>query len=232
MNQPTISESGNNGRSGKPISVLIIDDHALVRTALAHRIEQEPDIHVAAIAPTADQIEQLVETHRPDVVLLDIDMPGLDCFDAARSVAAKFPQVSVVFLSAFCHDSYIENALNAKARGYLTKRESPEALIEALREVASGGACFSEEVRARIVVDSRGTKLAPVTKSRASLLTTRELEILRYVAKGMSKKEIAGVTGLSVKTVDRHCANLMGKLDIHDRVDLARFAIREGLTEV
>ncbi|RJP37030.1 MAG: DNA-binding response regulator [Phycisphaerales bacterium] len=231
MNSRPDSE-GDAHKAEKPISVLIIDDHALVRTALAHRLEQEPDIHVAAVASTADELERLVEAHQPTIVLLDIDMPGLDCFDAARGVSSKFPDVHVVFLSAFCHDSYIENALAAKAKGYLTKRESPEALIEALREVAGGGACYSEEVRARIVVDSRGTKLAPVSKSRISLLTTRETEILRYVAKGMSKKEIAGVTGLSVKTVDRHCANLMGKLDIHDRVELARFAIREGLAEV
>ena len=198
------------------IKLLVVDDHALVRGALAERLQREPDITVVGTAATADQaVEKTIEC-KPDIVLMDIDMPGLDCFDAARTITSIQPETNIVFLSAFHQDAYIENALNVQARGYLSKRESPESVVAAIREVASGGAYFSEEVRSRIVVDTRGAKLAQKSTSRASMLTVRELEILRYVARSMSKKEIAGVTHLSVKTVDRHCANLMAKLDIHD----------------
>lgn len=213
------------------IKLLVVDDHALVRDALADRLQREPDIDIVGTAATADEaIEKTIES-KPDIILMDIDMPGLDCFDAAKTITSLQPDTRIVFLSAYHHDSYIEKALNVKARGYLTKREPPESVVAAIHEVASGGACFSEEVQARIVVDSRGAKLAPRETSRASMLTPRELEILRYVARGLSKKEIARVIDLSVKTVDRHCANLMAKLDIHDRVELTRFAIREGMAD-
>jgi len=166
----------------------------------------------------------------PDVILLDIDMPGLDSFDAARRIRALRPEIRIIFVSAFVHDHFIERALQAKASGYLTKSESPEALIAAVREVASGGTCFSPEVRSRIRVCSDGVRLAEAATSRISTLTPREIEVLRYIARGLAKKQIAYTMGVSVKTVDRHAANLMSKLQIHDRVDLARFAIREGVT--
>ena len=213
------------------IKLLVVDDHALVRDVLADRLEREPDIKVVGTASTADEAIRMTSKHKPDIILMDIDMPGLDCFDAAKVIMSAQPQTRIIFLSAFHHDCYIENALTVKARGYLTKREPPESLISAIHEVASGGACFSEEVQARIVVDSRGAKLAAKKTTRASMLTPRENEILRYVARSLSKKEIARITNLSVKTVDRHCANLMGKLDIHDRVELTRFAIREGMAD-
>jgi DNA-binding NarL/FixJ family response regulator len=213
------------------IKILVVDDHALVRGALSERLSREPGFVVVATASTADEaIEKSVE-YKPDVVLMDIDMPGLICFDAARTMENTSPSSRIIFLSAFLHDWYIEQALAVKARGYLTKREPPETVVMAVKEVAAGGAYFSDEVNSRIVVDSTGARLAKKSKSRASTLTAREVEVLRYVAKGLSKKEAATTMHLSVKTVDRHCANLMTKLDIHDRVELARFAIREGLAE-
>ncbi|HUU86015.1 MAG TPA: response regulator transcription factor [Phycisphaerae bacterium] len=214
-----------------PTKVFVVDDHALVRGALCERLDREAAISVVGSARTADEaIEQIART-RPDVVLMDIDMPGVSCFDAARQIAADQPATHVIFLSAFFNDHYIEQALAVKAKGYLTKREPPEDVVAAIREVANGGAYFSEEVRSRIVVDARGASLAQRSRSRVSTLTTRELEVLRYVARGMAKKQIARVMHISPKTVDRHSFNLMTKLDIHDRVELSRFAIREGLAE-
>ncbi len=213
------------------IRVLVVDDHALVRGALAERLQREPGLDVVGTAQTADEAVAKTSEVAPDVVLMDIDMPGMNCFTAAATIQSLRPESRVIFLSAFTHDRYIDQALAAKARGYITKREPPEAVVAAIREVASGGAYFSDEVRARIVVDHRGAKLAGPTRSRVASLTARETEILQYVARGMSKKEIAQTAHLSVKTVDRHCANLMEKLDIHDRVELARFAIREGLAD-
>ena len=213
------------------ITILVIDDHALVRGSVCDRLQHEPGLRVVAAAATAEEgIDKTIE-HSPDIVLMDIDMPGLNCFDAARTIAKQRPKTKIIFLSAFFHDRYIQQALEVKARGYVTKREPPEALVAAIHEVAAGGAYFSEEVQSRIIVDARGARLAEGPQSRIATLTPRELEILRYVAHGLSKKEIASTVHLSVKTVDRHVANLMTKLEIHDRVELARFAIREGLAE-
>lgn len=214
------------------IKILVVDDHALVRDVLAARLRTEPGFAVVGCVGTADEaIEQVIE-HRPAIVLMDIDMPGLLCFDAAKRMAVLSPSTRVVFLSSYTHDAYVAQAIAVKAGGYLTKSESLDTMMGAIREVAEGGTCFCEAVRARIVVGPHGTRLAGQKRTRAETLTSRELEILRYLARGYAKKEIARISDISVKTVDRHSANLMAKLDIHDRVELARFAIREGIAEV
>jgi DNA-binding NarL/FixJ family response regulator len=214
-----------------PIAVLLVDDHALVRESLRDRLDSEPDLSVVGTASRAeDALEQLAELH-PDVVLLDIDMPGTSCFEAARTIRKRLPQARVVFLSAFFHDRYIESALAAEATGYVTKDEPPNVVVNAIRSAASDVAYFSPKVQARLVVDTDGLHLAAGSASRTSLLTARELEVLRHLSLGLAKKEIATLLGVSVKTISRHAENLMGKLDIHDRVELARFAIREGLAE-
>jgi DNA-binding NarL/FixJ family response regulator len=213
------------------IRVLIVDDHALVRGALSERLGREPGLEVVGQAGDAEEAIRLTLDRNPDIVVMDIDMPGMICFDAARELAALRPDTRVIFLSAFLHDWYVQQALHVKARGYLTKREPPEKVITAIREVASGGAYFSDEVRSRIVVDRDGATLGEDAKSLVSTLTTREVEVLRYIARGLSKKEIANIMHISAKTVDKHSTNLMSKLQIHDRVELARYAIREGLAE-
>ena len=212
------------------ISVLVVDDHAMVRSALAKGISNEPGLTVVAEASDAEEALNFVLSQCPDIVIMDIDMPGPICFEAARQMREKCPDIKVIFLSAFYHDHYVEEALNVKARGYLTKREPQDALVQAIKEVAQGGVCFSEEVRNRLVVDTDGVRLVG-EHTRGSNLTRREVEVLRYLARGMSKKEIAAVIHRSVKTVENHCSNIMNKLDIHDRVGLTLYAIREGLAE-
>jgi DNA-binding NarL/FixJ family response regulator len=113
----------------------------------------------------------------------------------------------------------------------VTKGEPPEVVLSAVRTVAGGGVYFSPQVQERLVVDSTGVHLAAEGATRASTLTSREMEVLRYIARGLSKKDIAAIMHLSVKTVDNHSTSLMSKLNIHDRVELARYAIREGLAE-
>lgn len=215
----------------KPITVLLADDHTLVRETLGKWLRSAGDIEVVAEVGSADEAVAEAIRHRPDVLLLDIDMPGLLCFDAARTIRARSPGTRILFLSAFFHDRYIEEALAVEASGYITKGEPPETVVRAIRTASSGGAYFSPEVQARIVIDSRGARLAPEGHTRASTLTPREIEVLRYIARGLPKREIAEIMHLSVKTIDNHSTSLMAKLDIHDRVELARFAIREGLVE-
>jgi DNA-binding NarL/FixJ family response regulator len=216
----------------EPISVLIADDHTLVRETLAVWLRTAPDIRIVGEVGSADEAIAEAVKSRPGVVVFDIDMPGLLCFDAARVIRSRLPETRILFLSAFFSDRYIQDALKAEASGYLTKSESPESVVQAIRTVAAGGVYFSPEVQSRIVIDADGVRLGEEPKTRASLLTARELEVLRYIARGLSKKKIAAIMHLSVKTVDNHSASIMNKLDIHDRVSLARFAIREGLAEV
>ncbi len=214
------------------ITVLLADDHALVRATLADRLVAEPDLEVVGRVGNADEAVSQCIQRQPRIVLMDIDMPGLQCFEAARTILARCPNTRIIYLSAFFSDRYIEEALSVEAAGYVTKSEPPEAVIEAIRMAVTGRVYFSPEVRSRIVFDPRGARLSSQQPTRLSTLTPREMQILHYLAKGMSKKEIAKTVNLSVSTVERHSDRLMKKLDIHDRVELARFAIREGLAEV
>jgi DNA-binding NarL/FixJ family response regulator len=213
----------------QPITIVLVDDQMLMREALALRLSQEAGFRVLATVRDADAAVREAELHKPDVVLMDIDMPGRCCFDAARLIAAASPETAILFVSAFCHDRYIEEALAAGAAGYLTKDESPQTLIAAIHAARAGSAYYSPEIAARVVADGAGLRLSQSTNARVSTLTPRELEILRYIARGMSRKEIARTRQVSEKTVVNHTSNLMNKLNIHDRVDLTRFAIREGL---
>ncbi|MFN3167832.1 MAG: response regulator [Phycisphaeraceae bacterium] len=214
------------------IKVLIADDHALLLEAVGDRLSQEPGLTVVGRVFSAGEAVDLSAQRKPDVVLLDIDLPGKASFDAARQIKADHPDTHVIYLSAFSNDRYIENALRSGCSGYLTKDEPMDTVIGAIRSAVDHGAYYSPRVRARLVVDpDKGLTLDDEGVTKASTLTPRELEILRYLAQGMSKKQIAGEVHRSVSTIDKHTENLMRKLEIHDRVELARFAIREGLIE-
>lgn len=212
------------------ISVLLADDHVLVREMLHERLTRE-GMKIVGLASSGDQVVELAAECLPDVAVLDIDMPGMSAFQAAREVRRASPNTRVIFLSAFVHDSYVDQALAVEASGYLTKSEPPEAIVEAIRRVHRGRSSYSRSVLDRIVVDPAGVRLANGSRSRCGLLTEREREVLGYVAMGLPQKQIARLAGISVKTVQHHVTHLMDKLEIHDRVELARFAIREGLVE-
>lgn len=212
-------------------SVLLADDHVMLRESLARVLEATPDLSVVAQVGDAGAAVDRAVALRPDIVLMDIDMPGLVPFRAARLIRGRCPAVRIVFLSAFCYDRYIEQALAVGACGYVTKAQSVTSIVAAVRAVATGRTCFAPDIEARLVVDADGVHLAHPGQSRSAVLSEREAEVLRYLADGLSKKEIATITHLSERTVNRHCTNLMGKLGIHDRVKLARFAVREGYVE-
>ncbi len=213
----------------RPITVVLADDHALVRETLVSWLRSTGGIAVVGTVGSADEAIVEVMRLRPDVLIMDIDMPGLLCFDAARTIRARSERTRIIMLSAFVQDRYIEQALAVEASAYITKGEPPEVVANAVRLVASGATYFSPEVEARIVVESGGVRLAEPAPTRGSTVSSRELEVLQYIAQGLSKREIAELMHLSVKTVDNHSMSLMNKLDIHDRVELARYAIREGL---
>jgi DNA-binding NarL/FixJ family response regulator len=211
------------------IRILLVDDHEIIREALAQYLTSYAGIEV--VSSVGDHRVAVEEAKRlqPDIALLDIEVPGLDCFAAAREISNLSAATKVIFLSAFCRDRYIEQALEVGASGYIVKGEEPSALHEAIQTVFRGSNYFSPEVENRLVLGEDGVRLTSKGATRTAALTQREREILGYIAVGMSKKKVAALVEVSVRTVDAHVRNIMGKLDLHDRVELARFAVREGL---
>lgn len=212
------------------MKVLIVDDHALVRQMLADRLPLELDVETVWMASNAREAVEMAAANSPDIVVMDIDMPGLDAFAGAREILSDRPATKVVFLSAYTHDYYIDQALAVGARGYVTKAEPPAMIVEAIREVSEDRMFYSEDVRGRIT-EQPGRAPPIATGSRLSRLTPREMDVLRYIARGFSKRDIADTLNISLKTVEKHAENLMARLEIHDRVELTRFAIREKLVE-
>ena len=186
-------------------------------------------MHVVAKVHDATAALAGIRRLGPDAAVLDIDMPGPSVFDVLRQLRSEASALRVLLLSAHVTDHYVSQALELEVRGYLRKTETLDAIVAAVERVAAGEACFSAEVRERIAVTATGG--ADDSRSRLDTLTERELVVLGYVARGLAKKQIAALMNRSVKTVDQHCTNLMAKLEIHDRVELARFAIREGVAQ-
>lgn len=221
------------GDSHRPIRVLCVDDHAFVVEGLRARLGNEPDIEVVGGLDKADDLSRMVGELNPDVVLLDVDMPGRDAFEAIEDLVKSAPETRAVLLSGYIRDTYLDAAIRAGAWGYLSKKDEPSVIAESIRLVASGRVAFSREVMERCGVSAEHPERLRDARpaSRLALLTPRELQILRMIGRGMARNDIAKSIHRSPKTVDAHRASIMDKLGLHDRVDLARFAIREGLVE-
>jgi len=217
--------------STRPIRILVVDDHGLVRDSVSAVLAREKDLAVVGTAENADQAISKVIELRPDLVLMDIDMPGVSCFDAIQIIRSRVSGIRFILVTAYEHDEHLEQALRVKANGFVIKSEGIAALVGAVRKVAAGRVHFSPKVMNRLVVEGNEIRLENPPKSRLSLLSPRERELLRILARGLSLKEASKVLAISYKTADKQKASLMAKLDIHDRVELARFAIREGLVE-
>ncbi len=219
--------------SRQPIRILCVDDHSFLIEGLRARFALEKDLECAGTLPSAQGLVPEVRKIRPDIVLLDIEMPGPDPFEAADDLRRQCPDVKTVFLSAYVRDHYITSAVKAGAWGYFSKAEDAGTIVEGLRRVARGEFAFSPKVQERCQAPKgrpRGQSAPPNAKLDA--LTPREQEVLRLIGRGLSRTEIAREMCRSPKTVDGHRESIMEKLDIHDRAELVRFAIREGLAEV
>jgi len=215
----------------QPITIVLADDHAMVRGTIKRRLQDESDFNVvASVATTDEAVTEAIRT-QPNVVLMDIDMPGTYCFQAAKTIQELCPGTHVVFLSAFFHDRYIQQAISVNAWGYVVKSDSEDNLVMAIRTAASGATYFSPEIQSKLVVDDGVLRMAAPDHTRLNILTHREMEVLRHIARGLSQKEIAQAMHISANTVHRHTDSIMSKLEIHSRVELARLAIREGIAE-
>ena len=206
-----------------PIQVVLADDHDLVRSGIKALLSTVEGVQVIAEARNGNELLQLLESVKPDVVMTDISMPGMDGITAIAEIHARFPHVKVLVLSMYDTVDFVKRAVANGACGYLMKDAPPFELEQALRSVMATGSYFSAAVAQRL--------LQPSEPTVDDELTTRQVEILTLIAQGKSAKEIAFELGLSPKTVDVHRARIMERLRLNDIASLTRYAVRKGLVK-
>lgn len=209
------------------IRVVLADDHNLLRAGIRALLEDLQEVEVVAEAADGLEALNLVEVHRPDIILMDIAMPGLSGLDVAARLQHERSEVKVIILTMHKDEAYVRRAILAGASGYLLKDSDTEELGLALRAVARGESYLSPAVSKHLVADYR--RQAATETGLAGGLTQRQLEVLRQVAEGKTTKAIAQNLGLSIKTVESHRTLLMERLGIHDVAGLVRYAIRVGI---
>jgi DNA-binding NarL/FixJ family response regulator len=216
----------------KRITVLLAEDHTIVREGFRKMLELEKDLQVVGEAEDGRQAVALVKKLRPAVVLMDIAMPRLNGLEATRQVLKAVPATKVIMLSAHSDDAYVENATESGAVGFLLKQTSAHDVCRAIREVQKGKTFFSPSISRRLDrLTSRLPDRLGMLKKKGVELTSREAEVLQLIAEGKANKETAAELGISIKTVEKHRERLMQKLDIHDTAGLTRYAISAGIIE-
>lgn len=212
-----------------PTRILLADDHGLVRRGLQMILDGEPDLTVVAEAADGAEAVELAVAGNVDLAILDIAMPRLTGLQAARELSRRAPTVQILMLSMYDNEQYFLEALRAGASGYVLKSVADRDLVDACRAVRRGTPFVYAGVANELIKDYLRRNLSG-DRIPKSILTPREEEIVKMIAEGNSSKDIADALVISVKTVDRHRANVLQKLGLHDRLDLARYAIRTGLT--
>ncbi|MFZ1072392.1 MAG: response regulator transcription factor [Verrucomicrobiia bacterium] len=212
----------------KSIRVMLADDHTLVRAGIRALLEKLPGVEVVGEAGDGREVLKLIKLHRPDIVLMDIAMPGLNGLEAAARMAKEFPDVRVIILSMHHNEEYVWQALKAGAAGYLLKKAATAELATALQHVAHGQVYLSQEISTRLLkkfsLQAIGDRKSPLEQ-----LTGRQREILQLIAEGQNTKQIGEILKVSPKTVEYHRMKLMECLNIHDVPGLVRFAMQAGL---
>jgi DNA-binding NarL/FixJ family response regulator len=216
----------------KQITVLLAEDHMIVREGFRKMLEAEDDFQIVGEAQDGRKAVALAKKFHPDVVLMDIAMPLLNGLEATRQILKNHPAAKVLMLSAHSDDAYVKNATESGAVGFLLKQTSAHEVCRAIREVQKGKTFFSPEIskrqdRLNTQLPSRAGKL----KKKIAELTSREMEVLQLIAEGKANKESAAELGIGIKTVEKHREHLMEKLDIHDTAGLTRYAISAGIIE-
>jgi two-component system response regulator NreC len=213
------------------IRLLLVDDHKVIRAGLRMLFTAEEDMEIVGEASNAEEAIEAVQELKPDVVLMDVVMPGLSGIEATRRIREVSPETNVLALTMHEDEQYFFEMLHAGASGYVPKRAAPDDLISAIRVVSRGQVFLYPSVAKMLVKDfvERGGGDSPPVHEQ---LTPREREVLTYIAEGLTNREIAEELHISHKTVDRHRENIMGKLDLHSRVALVKYAIEKGMISV
>lgn len=209
-------------------TVILVDDHAMMRGGIRSILEKVEGISVVAEAGSGREAVTLASKHAPDIVLIDIGMPGLNGVEATRKIRAVDPRIAIIALSMHSDERYVTGMLDAGARGYLLKTCDADELLRAIEAVQRGKVYVTSDLTHvlvnRLHADRREGAPPP------DALTPREREVLQLVAEGLTSKEIGARIGTTLKTVESHRTNIIRKLDLHSIADLTRYAIREGLT--
>ena len=213
--------------TSRKLRVLLADDHVTVRHGLKLLIDREPDMIVVAEASDGASAVQRALDVKPDVVVMDISMPGMNGLVATRTLKEKRPQAAIITLTRHGDDAYLQELLRAGVSGYVLKQSAPAQLLQAIRAAAAGGQYLDSTLTARVTAGFLGREGRRPGRPSAAL-SERESEVLRLIASGYSNKEIAVRLALSVKTVEAHKANAMRKLDLNGRIDIVKYAVLQG----
>ncbi len=214
------------------IRVLIVDDHAVVRAGLRLLLDSQPDIQVVGEAPDGREGLALAQKLRPNVVLMDIAMPGMGGVEATQAIKKTCPQVQVLALTMHEDAPYFFRMLQAGASGYVLKGADPSELLSAIRAVAQDKAYLFPSLARKLLDDYLERLEVGEEKDSYARLTTREKEVLKLIGEGYTSREIAEMLFLSINTVERHRTNIMDKLGMHNKSQLIKFAIRKGLVKL
>lgn len=222
--------------TSKEITIVVADDHRVVRAGLVALLSQQKGLRVVGEAGTGEEALRQVEATRPRVVLMDLQMPGMDGIEATREIRARWPETEVLVLTTFHDDELIWGGIQAGARGYLLKDTPPDELFRAIQAVAQGKTLLPPEILSRLthVIQQGGPASrggAPATEL-AEPLTEREQETLQLMARGYSNKEIAQALFISENTVKTHISSIFRKLEVNDRTEAATKALRLGLIDL
>src|SRR6266849_1571924 len=209
-------------RMANRLTVMLVDDHALVRRGFRRMLEDEPSLEVVGEASDGAEAVKRAEELRPAVIVMDCALPQMNGIQAARLILAKFPDTAILMLSMHAEDTLVRQALDAGARGYILKNAMDLDLVSAIKKVAAG----------KTVLDPQITRAGNLKGERDTGLTPRELEILQHIVAGQSNKEIAAELNLSANTVSVHRANIMDALGMHKTAELVVYAIRNGLVNL
>jgi len=213
------------------IRIVLADDHQVVREGTRRMLEREPDIEVVGEAADGSEAVRLVQEHRPDVVVLDVRMPGMSGIDATRQIKRAHPETRVLVFTAHDDDRYVFPLLDAGADGYVLKTVGQRDLVKSIRDVYHGQTALHPAVARRVV--DRLTKKAPFQgNGMVEALTEREMEVLLAVGKGWSNKEVSEALHISPHTVQVHLSNIFGKMGVRTRTEAVLYAIRQGWVDV
>lgn len=211
----------------EPVTILIVDDHAIVRHGVRTFFEMEPDLLVLQEADSGEAAVRLAAELIPDVVLMDLVLPGMSGVEAIRQIKQASPETQIVALTSYHEDAFIFPALRAGALSYVLKDVHPEALVEVVRQAARGESVLHPQVAARVIQEMRNTNAGPPTLM--TQLSERELDVLRLIAQGLTNAAIAEACTISEKTVKKHVSNILSKLHLLDRTQAAVLAWQQGL---
>jgi len=214
------------------IKLILADDHAVVRSGLRMLLEVQADIEIVAEVENGTDAVRQTMLLKPDIVLMDIQMPGLNGIEATKQIKELAPQTAVLALTMYEDDQYFFEMLHAGASGYVPKRAAPDELLTAIRAVGRGEVYLYPSLASRLVQDYLKRAESGDQKYVYDDLTPREREVLTLIAEGLTNAEIAEKLVISVKTVDRHRENIMRKLNLHSRIDLVKYALKIGLIDL